>query len=300
MKSLIWKEWRETRWMAIVLLALFLVSALCWKVAKPGDDHVIGPPIWTVLALFLGARAFAGEKHAGTIEFLSAQPLRKGHLWAMKAGWGFAILIAVVAISCLLDYLLMRVDPFYRAFHLLELPLSWIVLGLLAVYCVALLSSSVCDKTVVALGLNIVLWPIIGVVIALIERFNPHFFQFVNEPWGVPLALCWFSLIALAASFAIVTWREMWPNYPLTVKAGGAGAAVGTVIVLLTLSTANIPPDRITRITWLGRVQRQGHDALYRFQNENIPRGRREISSHRHLIMRWRRSFPARMPGDIS
>lgn len=263
MKSLIWKEWRETRWLTIVLLALCLVSALCWKVVKPGNDHAIGPPIWTVLAFFLGARAFAGEKQARTIEFLAAQPLRKGHLYAIKAGWGFGVVIAVVAISCLFDYLLMRADPFYRAFHLLELPLSWILLSLLAVYAVALLSSSVCDKTVVALGLNIIVWPIIGVVIALIERFNPHFFQFVNEPWGVPLALVWFSAVVLAGSLLIFTWREIWPNYPAAVKAAGAGAATVTVIVLLVLSTANIPPDRITRITSLGRVQRQGHDALY-------------------------------------
>ena len=263
MKSLIWKEWRETRWLTIILLAFCLVAALCWKVLKPGDDHVIGPPIWMVLALFLGARAFAGEKQASTMEFLSAQPLQKAHLWAIKAGWGFGIVIAVVVISSLFDYILMRADPFYSAFYLLELPLSWIVLGLLAVYAVALLSSTIVDKTVVALGLNLIIWALVWILIFLIDRLNPHFFQFVNERWGVPLALIWFSLMVLVVSFGIVTWREIWPNYPVVGKAGGAAVAAGTLIVVLILSTANIPPDRITRMTSLGRMQRQGHDALY-------------------------------------
>jgi len=253
MKSLIWKEWRETRWLTIVLLVLFLVSALCWKAVKPGDAQVIGPPIWTVLALFLGARTFAGEKQISTMEFLSAQPLRKAHLWAMKAVWGFGVVIPVVAISCLFDYMLMRADPFYSAFYLLELPLSWIVLALLAVYSVALLSSTICDKTVVALGLNIVVWPIIGVVIALIDRFHPHFFQLVNEWWGVPMALLWFSVVVLAGSYIIFAWREIWPNYPAVVKLGGAVAGGVTLILLLILSSANTPPERIASITWLSR-----------------------------------------------
>ncbi len=258
MKSLIWKEWRETRWLTIILLVLFLLSALCWKIVKPGDDQLIGPPIWAVLALFLGARAFAGEKQERTIEFLSAQPLRKAHLWAIKAGWGFGVVIALVAICSLFDYVLMRADPFYQASYLLWHPMSWVFLAVLAVYALALLSSSVSDKTVVALGLNIVVWPIIGLVISLIGRFNPHFFQFLNESWGVALALCWFSLVVLAASFAIVTWKEMWPNYPVTVKAAGAGITVVTVIVLLTLSSANVPPDRITRITSVSRLEGGG------------------------------------------
>lgn len=251
MKSLIWKEWRETRWLTIVLLVLCLVSSLCWKLVKPGEAHVIGPPIWTVLALFIGARAFAGEKQASTIEFLSAQPLRKAHLWAIKAAWGFGIVMAVVAISCLFDYILMLADPFYEAFHLLELPLSWIVLALLAVYSVALLSSTIADKTVVALGLNVAMWPIIGLFVAGFDRFNPHFFQFVNEWWGVPLALVWFSFVVLAVSFVIITWREIWPTYPAALKVGAAVFGGVTVILLLIVSTANISPDRITRINWL-------------------------------------------------
>jgi hypothetical protein len=204
-----------------------------------------------VLALFLAARAFAGEKQARTIEFLAAQPLRKGHLWAIKAAWGFGIVMAVVAISSLFDYLLMRADPFYEAFHLLKVPLSWIVLALLAVYSVALLSSTIADKTVVALGLNVAMWPIIWLFVAGFDRFNPHFFQFVNEWWGVPLGLVWFSLVILAVSFGIVTWREIWPTYPAALKVGAAVFGGVTVILLLIVSTANIPPDRITRINWL-------------------------------------------------
>jgi hypothetical protein len=252
MKSLIWKEWRETRWLTIILLALFLLSALCWKVVKPGDDHVIGLPIWTVLALFLGARAFAGEKQTSTMEFLSAQPLRKAHLWAIKAGWGFAILIAVVAISCLFDYMLMRADPFYSAFYLLEPPLSWILLSLAAVYSVALLSSTICDKTVVALGLAAVLSMIIAGIVIAMDPINRSFcLQLISHRWGAPLLLLWLPVVLAAGSFTIFAWREMWAEHRVAATAGAVALCGFTGLVLVVVCLTNTPVRKVTRITEL-------------------------------------------------
>ncbi len=251
MKSLIWKEWRETRWIAIGFLLICLLTSVCWKVTCPGEEQGWHAAIWTLLAVGLGAGAFASEKQATTMEFLAAKPLRKTHLWAFKAAWGFGVLLVIVGISSVLDYLLMLSDPFYTAWHLLVGPVSWLFLVLLAFYAVALLSSTVSDKTVLAVGFAIVIGAAVACAVALIARFSPNFFMFVNEPWGIPLALLWFSMVVLAGSFLIVAWREVWPNYPSAVKRGAIGVGVGTVIVLLILSSANIPVDRITRITYL-------------------------------------------------
>jgi hypothetical protein len=251
MKSLIWKEWRETRWIAISFLVICLLTSIRWKIAHPGDENSWHAGIWSLLIVFLGARAFAGEKQATTMEFLAAQPLRKTHLWALKAAWGFGLCLVVFVISGIFDYLLMRADPFYVALHLLGAPLSWVFLALLAIHAVALLASVVCDKTVVAIGFSFVIWAAVGCVIALIDRFNPFFYQFFNTRWGFPLGALWFSLVFLAGSFLIVAWREVWPNYPAAVKRGAIGVGVGTVIVLLILSSANVPPGKITRIAEL-------------------------------------------------
>jgi len=251
MKSLIWKEWRETRWIAIGVLLICLLISICWKIARPGDEHGWHATVWSLLAVVLGARAFAREKQATTIQFLAAQPLRKTHLWALKAAWGFGLCMVVFVISGIFDYLLMRADPFYAAWHLMEAAFIWLFLGLLAVYAVALLASAVCDKMVVAIGFSFVTWAAVGCIIALIDRWNPFFYQFLNERWGIPLAAWWFSLVFLAGSFLIVAWREVWPNYPNAVKRGTIGVVIGTVIVVLILSSANVPPAKITGIAEL-------------------------------------------------
>jgi len=252
MKSLIWKEWRETRWIAIGFLLICLLTSICWKIALPGHEQGWHAGIWSLLAVVLGARAFAGEKQATTIQFLAAQPLRKTHLWALKAAWGFGVLLVIVGISSVLDYLLMRADPFYTALHLLvPVPFSWLFLALLTVYAVALLSSTVSDKTVLAVGFAVVTGAIVACGVALIDRWNPFFYQFLNESWGIPLALFWFSAVVLAGSFLIVAWREVWPNYQTAVKRAAIGVGVGTVVVLLILSSANVPPAKITGIAEL-------------------------------------------------
>jgi hypothetical protein len=253
MKSLIWKEWRETRWIAIGFLLISLLTSLYGKTYLSGGEAAWHIVILVTLTLLVGARTFAGEKESRTMEFLAAQPLRKTHLWALKAACGLGVVLVVFAISALFDYVLMLSDPFYVKWaYLMVLPLTWIVLALVAIYAVALLSSSVCDKTLVAAGLAVVLWFGVASVVALIDRFNPHFFQFLNELWSVPLALLWFILVVLAGSFLIVTWREVWPNHPGAVKGAAAGAGIGSLIILIILSSANIPPEKITRITSLG------------------------------------------------
>jgi len=227
------------------------LTSLYWKIFLCVGELGWHIAIVLTLTILLGARAFAGERETRTIEFLAAQPIRKTRLWTLKAAWGLAVVLVVFVTSALFDYILMLADPFYDVACLLELPMTWIVLALIAVYAVALLSSSVCDKTIVAVGLAVILYFGVASVVALIVRFNPHFFQFLNELWGVPLALFWFTLIILAGSFVIVTWREVWPNHPRAVKGAAAGAGIGSLVILVILSSANIPPEKITGITSL-------------------------------------------------
>jgi len=258
MKSLIWKEWRETRWIAIGFLLICILISFYWKTCLLGEELGWHTAIVVILTILIGGRTFAGEKETRTMEFLAAQPVRKTHLWAFKAAWGLGVVLVVFAVSALFDYVLMLGDPFYEAAYLLELPLTWIVLALIAIYAVALFSSSVCDKTLIAAGLAVILWFGVACIVALIDRFNRHFFQFANEWWGVPLALSWFILVVLAGSFLIVTRREVWPNEPRAVKGAAVGAGIGWLIVLVILSSANIPPDKITRIATLGVGGRGG------------------------------------------
>jgi len=284
MRMILWKEWRETRWLAAGVLAICCLISIYWKQMFPGEAHAIQPVLWIFLALALGARSFASEQRARTIEWLAAQPIRLNRVWAVKAASGFCVLIAVVVISGTLDYVLMAADPFYEAVHLLVVPFTWMFIMLLAIYAVALFSSTLVDKTVMAFALTVVLLilvafgaTLIGIVEAKVDdaRFLPD---------NIPLTFGWIAVAFLAGSWLRFAWHDIRSASPRTPWIVGIGIALGTVLVVLRLTSAGISLDDVARITHLGFHGRGRTTLFFRLvADEKAERLSREYDEARAL-----------------
>ncbi|MCW3059302.1 MAG: hypothetical protein JWQ02_1123 [Capsulimonas sp.] len=109
MKTLIWKEWRETRMIPAAFCLLFLAINLFLITIQYLADHMHGarvtPPggIYTVdsvkltgvacsllAAVVCGGSIVSSEASKGTMSFLTSLPVPKKSLWLVKAGIGFA------------------------------------------------------------------------------------------------------------------------------------------------------------------------------------------------------------------
>jgi ABC-type transport system involved in multi-copper enzyme maturation permease subunit len=109
MKTLIWKEWRETRMIPAAFCLLFLAINLFLITIQYLADHMHGarvtPPggIYTVdsvkltgvacsllAAVVYGGSIVSSEASKGTMSFLTSLPVPKKSLWLVKAGIGFA------------------------------------------------------------------------------------------------------------------------------------------------------------------------------------------------------------------
>jgi ABC-type transport system involved in multi-copper enzyme maturation permease subunit len=96
-RSLLWKEWRESRWkLAIIVAACLLVPApLAWQ---GGEEYIGGLAAMVVVfgplaAMGIGADVAAGEHSRRTIHFLQALPVPMARPAAAKLFWGAVVMI---------------------------------------------------------------------------------------------------------------------------------------------------------------------------------------------------------------
>ena len=93
MKVLLWKEWKEISW-------LWLVSILSITILTPlteGADiffRNIAIYFIVVYSGFIGARAFAGERTIGTLDYLYTRPAHQETSWnpqPLQKTWGWIL-----------------------------------------------------------------------------------------------------------------------------------------------------------------------------------------------------------------
>jgi ABC-type transport system involved in multi-copper enzyme maturation permease subunit len=164
MNKLIWKELREMRMIpvAVPLLAalLFLVydAVLAWMAAHGSGTSAWMTPndcTWFLIlgaaasGIFAGSSAVAPETGSGTLMFLTSLPISRPRLWTAKLVAGFIITVASV-ITVVLAFL-----PI--AYCLLPIKIIFdpntayfITLITAYVYCVALLASTLVDRSITA------------------------------------------------------------------------------------------------------------------------------------------------------
>jgi len=105
MRRLIWKELRENCWSILLLLASAVIITLCGTSVLPGMG-LSGETPWIVLvvllALKVGAGAFASELGAGTADFLYSRPARWTGVLAAKTLVGALGVTGVVVLTAVL------------------------------------------------------------------------------------------------------------------------------------------------------------------------------------------------------
>jgi hypothetical protein len=103
MKALLWKEWREGRflWLAYALLIVIpvVVSAL-WGLSSSGYglsniELIVYGLLWCFFALSSPAYSIAGEKEKRTLEFLDGLPVSRKQVWTVKVVFSLAGLAAL-------------------------------------------------------------------------------------------------------------------------------------------------------------------------------------------------------------
>lgn len=118
-RRLLWKEWRESRWLFLVPIVVSAVwgALVFFYPCDAAFDRFFGPafgkiavsfyPCAVALILYLqvflfcllGARAFASESFSGTGRFLFALPVRPGELIWAKAFLPLVALIVALVLS---------------------------------------------------------------------------------------------------------------------------------------------------------------------------------------------------------
>lgn len=122
-KSLIWKEYRETRLpLAIIVFSCLIISwinILLRKVGAPfvgiGEfNNILEMSLYLFIVLFTiiysimaGAEAFASEYQAKTFDFLVSRAVSRKVLWCCKLGFRISTLLLPIAIYFLISEILM-------------------------------------------------------------------------------------------------------------------------------------------------------------------------------------------------
>jgi len=151
-RVLLWKEWRESWWL-LVLMAILPAATLVLGHAVGMHDDVLPALALLLISFVAGARLFAGERAAGTMQFMKAAPVARKTLWTAKV----ALPLVALATAMLL-FALTRVqttaESAAAAVPVAMLLASPALLG----FALATLCSVVLDRPVTALATGFVLF----------------------------------------------------------------------------------------------------------------------------------------------
>jgi hypothetical protein len=199
MNRLIWKELREIRLIPLAIPLLVVVALLVcdassnWMAAHIGTSWVpmrlVDCPIFLIFGLaapglFAGSGAIAPETGSGTLAFLTSLPTGRPRLWTAKVIAGLTVM-AASALTVTLSYLVTvsLLFPGESAIKGISGSDGAVAVFVLAayVYCVALLVSTLVDRTITAavvaviasVGAGCGLMSLIGVLSDLDEH-DPH------------------------------------------------------------------------------------------------------------------------------
>jgi ABC-type transport system involved in multi-copper enzyme maturation permease subunit len=105
-RSLLWKEWREQRWILALMLAACVVAALVmvacfqdWAAGVAGAGGMIGLGVPAV-AIFVGAGVAAGERSRRTLSFLQGLPVSTRRAALAKLIVAVAVVMGPALITC--------------------------------------------------------------------------------------------------------------------------------------------------------------------------------------------------------
>ena len=231
-RALVWKEWRQQRWIFLSLAGLMyalLLSALIVTRSSQFRDEQAG--VLCSIALWIGlmgvavlsANAFAGERDDNSDLFLETMPCSRGKLFWVKLGFvlflGLAELIPVAAVARVdLNELLRDGGP---TFALLT---AAVLLFATVPALIASFGGSVIATILASL-------PVIGACYAYLRApalLNPFLPYRLRELWDMPLALC---AALMLATILLAAWR-MWTRVERTWRIS-LRAAVATAALLI-------------------------------------------------------------------
>lgn len=124
--AIVWKEWREQRSIALVVLAFgVLALMLTAQFADPmtsanvlegsGPRELMAPAVVYLAGIVCGALLLADEKEVGTFEFLDSLPCRRWQLWFGKVVFGVGLTAIQAGIFTSLALALGCAPPFVSA-----------------------------------------------------------------------------------------------------------------------------------------------------------------------------------------
>ncbi len=117
-KSLLWKEWRETRLFFVLMVLIVLIFSPLLdgmdyvKETKAGAFAILYILTWVFFTVLMAAGQFAGEGESGTLDFLLSRPIHRLKIWLFKILYGtaslilfglFLLLMSMIYISPLLE-----------------------------------------------------------------------------------------------------------------------------------------------------------------------------------------------------
>ena len=253
LRALIWKEWRQQRWVFLVAALLPVAMTLMVRWLADGDLAVIlGGLTLGLSALLLGANAFAGEEEDRSAEFQRAMPVSRGGVFWVKAGVCLALATGV-ALFIIAPAVLFRRQLFPEG-----LSFGWMAdvtstreaiftVGVipLALFAVAMIPGTVAPVAkgmLLNLLISMVLVLLIIVSVAMpVARANRQFTP-VDADWGNIVLTASATVTALFVSRASWGWQPTSTSFLYRLGAGAAAMilllALGWVPLLASLAYA--------------------------------------------------------------
>ena len=99
LRALLWKEWRQQRWVFLGLLGLLVVSIPALLPRFKDSVIVVAGLEMCLIAVVVGANAFCAEKDDQSLQFLTSVPVKPGKLFWIKAGLVLAMVGAAILVT---------------------------------------------------------------------------------------------------------------------------------------------------------------------------------------------------------
>lgn len=100
--ALLWKEWRQQRWVFLPLLFILPLPFLVLLFTSGDPDSGLAIPYLFVVAVLIGSNAFCAEQDDDTEDFLKSLPVRSSTLFGLKCASAMVMVyVAMVAIVLL-------------------------------------------------------------------------------------------------------------------------------------------------------------------------------------------------------
>jgi uncharacterized membrane protein len=220
MKSLFWKELRESRLLLFLSAAIVLMVYIFSVVIKMRwfDFEMATGTAYVFLVLFaliFGVSAFSGELERDNLNFLVSLPVSRNRIFWTKFLAGFACLVFLAIFFLLVAFLFSFVSPVKRA---LFQPGTSLFSGLLMIYVsvacyfysIGFLLSSLRVKTLqavisgllLAVLLYIAIYPLSSMLFGSDSPFNNNFFNIQSTVLHI------FLSVAIALIFAYYFWAR--------------------------------------------------------------------------------------------